>query len=57
MLLFVGAWALDTYVDKDSPLAFVLLIAGVVSLLVFLASTDLRIELSGGGLPTSYGRI
>jgi hypothetical protein len=41
VLLFVGAWALDTYVEKDSPLAFVLLFAGVVSLMVFLASTDL----------------
>ncbi|HXR61340.1 MAG TPA: hypothetical protein VN732_08445 [Solirubrobacterales bacterium] len=41
MLLFVGAWALDTYVDKDSPFASVLLLAGFVSLLVFLASTDL----------------
>jgi hypothetical protein len=39
--LFVGAWAVDAYVDKDSPLALVLLAAGLIAALVLFASTGL----------------
>jgi hypothetical protein len=50
VFLFIGAWALATYVHAGSPFAVILLVVGVIAGLIAAASTDLGDRIVWGGI-------